>query len=175
MATTEPIYLPTGLRVDGAVTPTVLNIPLQTIVDEDVNDDAGIQYFKLESLIVAEHVQAAGSDVAAADEIRHIVRGTSGAKIVDVVVVCETVPTGGDKAFTVDVKVGNSSTSYASVLSSVVTVNSSSTAKSPITATISSADLDQGDSIKIVVATSGSTGSQGQGLRVEVRVAEVDA
>jgi hypothetical protein len=104
-------------------------------------------------------------------EIVHICHGVSGA-VAYVEVVNETAPTGGDLAHTVDVQIGNASTSYTTALSSVITMNSSSVDKTPQAGTVNAGTLADGDSIKIVVATSGSTGTQGKGLCITVWVWE---
>lgn len=81
-------------------------------------------------------------------------------------------PTGGDKAYTVDLKRGNAGGAAASVLSAVVTVNSGSADRTPQAGTISSAACSDGDTLEIVIATSGSTGSQGIGVTVTITITE---
>lgn len=112
--------------------------------------------------------QANGSDVADATVVLRVCKGAGTFK--GVTVRPYTAPTGGDKAFTVDVKkASDGGNTFASILSSVVTVNSSSTSGTLQTATLSGTPTTAaGDAIQIVVDATGSTGSQGQGLCVSI-------
>lgn len=80
-----------------------------------------------------------------------------------------TVPTGGDKAYTVDLqKAADASGTFASVLSSVVTIDSSKSNYTKYSGSISSASVATGVALQLVVTTSGTTGTQGSGLLVTI-------
>lgn len=112
--------------------------------------------------------QANGSNVASETKVLRICRGIGTVKAVKVRPT--TAPTGGDKAYTVDVlKAGDASGSWTSLLSSVITVNSSSADNTLQSGTlIGTPTTAADDSIRIVVTASGSTGSQGQGVCVTI-------
>jgi len=112
-----------------------------------------------------EHRQLGGADVAAKTDLIHI--ASYAGSVVAFKVVTITAPTGGDKAFTVDLKKSTGGGAVATILSAVVTVNSTSTSLVVQSGTISSADYVAGDIFEVVVAVSGSTGSQGQGVIAE--------
>ncbi len=122
---------------------------------------------------VIPYGQASGSDVASATQVVHVCQGAGTIKAIEIVP--DTAPTGGDKQFTVNVLNGDASTSYTTVLSSVVTVNSSSTTRTIQAGTISSATVADGDSIQVVITASGSTGSQGQGFGLTITIDEAAA
>lgn len=81
-----------------------------------------------------------------------------------------TAPTGGDKAFTVDLQKSTGGGAFATILSAVITRNSSDTDRTTETATISSAALIAGDVLRVVVTASGSTGTQGSGVTAQIMV-----
>jgi hypothetical protein len=134
---------------------------------------AGIAASKLVHHFPVSLSQAAGSVVASETRVVHIAKAAG--TIAYVAVVTDTAPTGGDKAFTVDVKKSTGGGAFASVLSAVVTVNSSSTSKTPQAGTVSVAAYAAGDVLEIVIAASGSTGTQGYGPCVTVYLQEAVA
>jgi hypothetical protein len=110
--------------------------------------------------------QATGTDVVTATHYLRVCRGAG--ELLGVSVRPLTAPTGGDKAFTVDVqKASNASGSFSSLLNAVVTVNSSSVDQTEQVATLAATPTTaDGDCLRLVVTASGSTGSQGQGVVV---------
>ena len=102
----------------------------------------------------------------------HTVRGAT-ATILAIEVACVDSPSGGDKAFTVDLKKADQDVpTPATVLSGVINYSSTQADCEVETGTISSSSLVAGDSLLAVIAVSGSTGVQGQGLIVTVWVDE---
>lgn len=83
-------------------------------------------------------------------------------------------PTGGDKAFTVDLKrAPDASGTFTTLLSSVVTVNSTSVDQTVQDGTlIATPSIAANDLIQVVIDATGTTGSQGQGVIVEVEIDE---
>jgi len=112
--------------------------------------------------------QAPGSDVVTATKLLRIARGAG--TVLGIEVRPITAPTGGDRAFTVDLeKAADGSGSWSSLLSSAVTVNSSSTDNTKQSGTlIGNPTVAAGEAIRLSIAASGSTGSQGQGVIVTV-------
>ena len=115
-------------------------------------------------------VDAEASEVHDATVELHTAYATG--TILAIEVMNRTAPTGGNKAHTVDLKKGNASTAFASVLSAVITMNSSSVDKTVYAGTLSTTAVADGDTLQLVVATSGTTGTQGSGLCVTVWLRE---
>lgn len=141
------------------------------VADDQVAAGAEIAATKLEH----QHALSAtiSGTVAAATIPIHLCRAA--VEIVDVQVVALTAPTGGDKAFTVDVKKGNQSTALASVLSAVITVNSTVADREVKTGTVTTTAAAADDVLVVVVATSGSTGTQASNVVVVVTIRELPA
>lgn len=160
------------LVVETLSVSTEMALPSGSVENDDVAAAAAIAANKLKHRHAVAYAQADGADVASETKLVHLayLAGT----IVDVSVRVNTAPTGGDKAFTVDVKKAADAGAFATVLSSVVTINSSSVNNTKVAGTIDGAqdDVTADDAIQVVIATSGTTGSQGQGLIVEITVEE---
>ena len=119
-----------------------------------------------------EYNQINGTDVVSETRVLRICKGAGTFK--GVKVRPTTAPTGGDKAFTVDVQTAaDASGSWTSILTAVVTVNSSSANNTLQNGTLNGTPVTIADkAIRIVVTASGSTGSQGQGVAVSIHYEE---
>lgn len=117
---------------------------------------------------VVHHNEPSGSDVA--DKTIPIHHFAYAGKVVAVNVVPYTAPTGGDKAYTVDIQKGNQGSAPSTILSSVVTINSSDANRQVNAATLSSSPTScaAGDILVAIIDATGSTGSQGQGYTISV-------
>ncbi len=119
--------------------------------------------------------QASGTSVVA--ESRVVGSLFADATAVEVSIVCETKPdgSGGDpRKFTVDVLKGNQTTAFASILpgGTPVTVDSGIANRQVQFVMPTTTTGARGDQIKVTVAVSGTTGTQGQGLQVSVKYRE---
>jgi len=93
--------------------------------------------------------------------------------VVEVSVTPITAPTGGDLEFTVDIRKSTGAGAFATILSSVETVDNTSTTRTAQYATLSGTPtLARGDLLQLVIAVSGSTGAQGIGVNVTIRYRE---
>lgn len=171
---TSPIIIPNDVQIQGDFSATTMSFPDASIDDDAVSSSAAIQATKLVHQFPVRYSQASGTDVTTKTELVHRVYGAT-ATLVAVKVIPDTAPTGGDKAFTVDVKKSTGAAAFATVLSSVVTVNNSSVNRTVQSATISSASAVAGDVYEVVITTSGSTGSQGQGVLVVLEFRQAPA
>jgi hypothetical protein len=129
--------------------------------------------------IVHEQILRYGqvSGIAVVAESRVIGSLFADATAVEISIVCETKPdgSGGDpRKFTVDVLKGNQTTAFASILAggTPVTVDSSIASRQVQFVVPTTTTGARGDQIKITVAISGTTGTQGQGLAVGVKYRE---
>lgn len=160
------------LFVDGTLTPKVFNPPAGSIDDNAVKAAAGVAASKLQHQHVLTYRQDDGSDIVAAIVPLWIVRGVA-STVVDIDVACIDAPSGGDKAFSIELKKCNQgSPTPATILSAPVAYSSSQADCEVEEGTISSPTLADGYILVLEVAVSGSTGIQGQGLIVTVTVRE---
>lgn len=140
-----------------------VSLPAASVVNENVAAGADLDASKLRHRHAAEYIQKAGSDVVSETKALHLTHG--GGDLLLFRVRVETAPTGGDKAFTVDMqKAVEGSVSWTTVLSAVVTVDSTDANGTTDEGTISAVPYNATDAFRIVVTASGSTGAQGQGL-----------
>jgi len=159
------------LIINGSFSATTMQIPAGTVQNDDIAAAAGISASKCEHQYMPTYSQTTGTDVVTATEFIHLAMGAG--TIEDFEITPETAPTGGDKQFTVDLqKASNGSTTYASVLSAVITVSSSSTDGTIQSGTITTSSYADQDRLRIVITASGSTGSQGQGFTCTAKIRE---
>jgi len=161
-----------NLHVAGTLSAASLTIPNGGVTNAHITSSAGLDATKLEHQHCIPYFQADGTDVAAATVPVYICRGAT-AEIVAIQVSCVDAPSGGDKAFTVDLQKADEGTpTPATVLSSTISYSSTQSDCEVEPGTISSADLITGDQLLVVVAVTGSTGTQGQGLVVNITIRE---
>lgn len=166
--------IPNDLRVQGHIACQSMSIPAGTIHGDDFASDADVEVEYLEHEHVAKYVQNEGSDVATQTQLIYTCKAASGGLIRKLFITPSTAPTGGDKQFTVDVKKSTGGGAFATILSGVVTISSADTSRvqQDATSSVNTDTLVTGDILQIVITASGSTGSQGQGVLVEVVVDE---
>ncbi len=143
-----------------------------------VSSSAAIAVSKLVNRVLAEYRVADGTNVAATsgDGVPiYTCTQAGGATLKSVTVVCPDAPSGGDLAFTVDVHKADVGAAAATVLSGAISYSSTQSDYEQESGTISTATIDDGDTLLVVVAVSGSTGTQGQGLIVQVEFEEAGA
>lgn len=162
----EPAYFEQTLRVKTLV-PSA-----GCVLDAHVGAAAAIQATK----VVHEHTftykQDDGSDVAAATVPIGIMRAAGTIKAVEAV--CIDAPEGGDKGFEVDVQKAANGVAAATVLTGTIDWDSGIQSDYEVQdGTVASAGAIAADyTLVVVITVSGSTGNQGQGLQVTVRVRE---
>jgi hypothetical protein len=116
--------------------------------------------------------QANGADVVAAIQLLRVCRGAG--TIVGISLRPTVVPAGGDKAYTVEVlKAADGSGSWSSLLDAVFAVDSADTANTKLVGDlIGTPTVAADEAIRVVVAVSGSTGTQGQGFTLSIYLEE---
>jgi hypothetical protein len=155
------------LHVRGTLSAASFTPPASCITNAAVQAAAGIAATKLEHQFAVRYSTAAGSAVSTATVPVHIVKGATG-EIVGVEVTCTTAPTSSDTVV-VDLKKSTGGGAFATVLTGTVTLNSSSTARVVYAATISNANLVDGDILEVIATVTGTTC---QGLCVVVTLRE---
>lgn len=114
------------------------------------------------------YIQNNGADVASATSL--LFYADKPGQILVGNVWITTAPTGGDKAFTVDIQKSTGGAAFATILNSTVTVDNTDTNRTTDVMSLAGTSFVAGDAFQVVVATSGTTGSQGQGLLVQLLV-----
>lgn len=160
-----------NLIVTGQFSCQSMQIPAGTVQADDIAEDAGVEASKLQHQHQPDSRQANGADVASRTETVWVAQG--GGTIEGVIVRPGVAPTGGDKQYTVDVKKAPAgSNTFTTVLSGVVTVDSSILNGTVQDGVLSVTSYNAGDALQTVVTASGSTGSQGQGVYVGLKLRE---
>lgn len=157
-------------RINGTLAVNRFNPPAGSITDASVIASAGIQATKVIHQTAHHYEQDAGSAVVAQTRMLHTVYGQT-ALIVNMDVMTPTPPTGADTV-TVDLQRGNPTTGFTSLLSSPVTLNNATVARTPIEAAIATTALADDDTLQIVVTPNHTTGALPQGLLVTVTLQE---
>lgn len=163
----DPVTITGPLKVTGTIEIS------QGITDSDVGAAADIQATKLQHQHHVGYHQDDGSDIVAATAPIYICRGASGTTVA-IQISCADAPSGGDKAFSVDLYKSDVVTGEPAVtiLNAPIAYSATQTDFEVEVGVVDTAALTVGDTLLVVVAVSGSTGTQGQGLQVSVTVRE---
>jgi len=152
------------LHITGTLTPQGgLRIPDGSLVNAQVADTAAIENDKVELRQVAQYHQA-GTVV---DAERPIYWSENAASVIGGACIPRTVTTGGDLAYTVDLKVNGTT----SILTAPVTIDSGSSAMTGVLFQFDGTPtLEADDRIHVEIVTSGTTGTQGEDLSVQLKI-----
>lgn len=173
MSATDYQIVPSNMHVQHTLSCGTFSPPASSIGSAAVNASEPIVASKLYHRYKPRHSQATGSSVAAATE--NVFIATADCVVNNVRVFVETAPI-GVKTFTVDVKKSTAGGAFASILSSVVTVNSSTTNRSVTVGTLSGTPtLIATDVLQVVVAVTGSSGTQALGMVAQIEIDEEPA
>jgi hypothetical protein len=162
----QPSVFYSDIFVAGSFGCRQFSPPAGCIGNAAIAANAGLQASKLEHQHAIRYSQKAGTAVVSETIPLHIARAAG--TVVSVEVVTVTPPTSTDTV-TIDLKKGNASTGYATVLTSVVTIDNASVTRTIYSAAITTADYSADDSFELVIT---ATGSSCQGLAVIVTVRE---
>lgn len=152
------------LNVTGTITSRALSIPAGSVLNASILAGAGISASKVESRFHKSYSQT-GTVVAATHYI-HMVYGATGEIIAFEAAITETIATGGDRTVTVDLEKYDGG--WASVLTAAIELDSADLLATLLSATISDADLADGDILRVTVAVAGAAGNQALGLMVNL-------
>lgn len=154
-----------SVHVD-TLTARVANLPDGCIDNANIEAGANISPSKFERHQSIDECIFNSTDlVAAANRTLHIVRGTSGTLLGFEVVTCTTALTTATFVL-VDLQKATAATTWATVLSTGISIASSDAAYVPRAGTISNVALADGDILRVTVATSGSSTNLPRGLHV---------
>lgn len=165
----ETHYLDHVFSGDVQFTGTI-GLPSGSLTDAMVAASANVTQSKLEHRHVISYHQVGGTDVVSATIPLYL--AYKGVTVLGVEAMAIAAPTGGDKKFTIDVKKSTAGGAAATILTAVLDF-ASKTNLTAYAATLSGTPtMIATDMLEVVIAASGSTGSQGQGLVVNIYVAE---
>lgn len=173
MEINEDVVMRRGLSVVGQTSfGGPIAFPDGSVTSDKVAASADIAASKLQHRHAINHSQKNGTDVVSETIVKYIAK-TAGS-LIRFVVRPTIVPVGGDKAYTIDIqKAVNGSSSWTSLITAPVSVAAADTndvVKAGIL--IGSPVYALNDAIRFVIATSGTTGSQGQGICIEAELDE---
>jgi hypothetical protein len=143
-----------------------LDLPPGTVRGAAIADNDNAAWTKFQQLHKKCYSQSESADVATARAIVHYFEKAGGVAYIRVIP--DVVPTGGDKAFAIDVQRSVAGGAWTTILSATVAVSSSDVARTSKSATISLPTQVANTALAVIVTPSGSTGSQGRGVAVEV-------
>ena len=148
----------------------ISTIPAGSIRNDDIGNGAQIAATKTVARRSFTYQQADGADVVAATVPLATFKCLN-ASIKFGLLKILTAPTGGDKKYTIDIqKAAGGSTAFTSMLASPHQVDSTSSNGDVAQIAFSTTDIANNDTLRVVVAVSGSTGSQGQGFLLTLDV-----
>lgn len=163
--------IPNNVRIQGSLVPQGFSPPAGCISNAAIAVAADIDPAKMGHQHAITYTQDSGADVASKTRVVHVARGAG--EVIGVQIAIDTAPNGGNKLFTVDVKKSTAGGVFATILTGVVTVDDDDTDRSVVSGTlIPSPTFVAGDILEVVIAASGSTGSQGQGVAVVITTRE---
>ena len=154
--------IPCDLHILGRLSAVSMSVPADSIGSDSVDADDPIQSEKLEHQYTLTHRQPGSVAAITADKI-HIARGAG--TIESVQVLTHTAPAAAN-SYTVNVKKNGTT-----ILSSVVTVDNSTTANTVVNATLSVTTFVAGDYFEVNIVSAAGT-SWGTGLIVQVVIRE---
>ena len=162
------VILTLDLHLRGTLSADKLTIPAQTIVNAAVDDAAALAVGKMLHLHSITYGQ--NGTMAAVTIPVHCTYGATGT--IKAVKAGSIAPCTGNATATVDVKINGTT-----CLSSVITLDSTNTARVAEDGTIDTAadDLVEDDLVEIVVTVDAGTGALGTGLFATITVEEAGA
>lgn len=158
------------VHINGTLSAKTFTPPAGSIGDSGIAAAAGIDATKVVHQFPLVYTQVPGTAVLAATQLVHILRASG--TVASIEVMTPTPATGGDRTVTVDLQKSTAAGAFATILSSVVTLNNATAARTPVTGAIATPSVVDGDLLQLVVAVAGAAGNQANGLLVTVTLRE---
>lgn len=152
------LVIPVPVTFAQGASGVALSISDGTVTDAKVAASAGISTSKMNHRHRVNHAQASGSSATAQTVNKYI--ATAAGTVADINAMIDTAAT-STGTVTVDLKKSTGGGAFASVLSSVITINSSTTVRTAVAGAITSAAYIAGDIFQFVITATGSTLPQG--------------
>lgn len=167
-------FIPGDVRASGQGIFGSLVIPPSSIDNAALRSGQNFDASKFEQQYKLNYNQVPGTAVVAATSDLGIVRGATGLVIGLSAALTGTAISGGsDRTITIDLQKSTGGAAFATLLSGLLTLNASTVVRVAAAGSlIGSPTLVAGDLLRVVVALTGSTGTQGQGLVVSASIRE---
>jgi hypothetical protein len=152
------------MHVEGLLSATSFSVPLG-VSNADVSASAAIAASKLiHHFPVTAQVSASTVNPVASTGMVHIAKEAGSVLRFEGIV--EVIASSTSNTVTVDLLKSTAGSTYATVLSTGIVFASTSSARVPVTGTVSGSTYVDGDSFKYSVAVVGSTATQATGLAI---------
>ncbi len=135
-----------------------------------VKTNAAIAATKLVARHAINYNQKNGTNVVAETKAVHLTRAAGTIQSIEAFPVVG--PAGGDLKYTIDVQKSTGAGAFSTILTTPIDVVNGSVNRVQINAALASANFVDGDAFQVVVALSGSTGTQGQGVVLVINADE---
>lgn len=160
----EPTVFPGDVQIKGTLLPTTVTLPASTVTNAMVAAGAAIAESKVVHMVnVPTQLFGPSTTITALTQDCYIAKGAGTLTAVRAAI-NGTIATDVSRTVTVDLQKSTGGGAFATVLSGTVGFTSSSTLRTLVTGTISSASYAAGDLFRWVVTVAGGSGSQAVGL-----------
>lgn len=143
-----------------------INIPAGSVGNAGVAAGANIDASKLVHQITERYQQNATAAVVGDNQYAHVVNGAT-CTLAYVKGAVDTPATGADRTVSIDLQRSTGGGAFTTALTSPLTFNNASTARTVTSGSIATASLAQGDILKWVVTVAGAAGNQAIGVIAE--------
>lgn len=150
-----------------------LNVPAGSITNAGILSGTNVDASKLVHRHAINYFQASGSSVASATVPIFIARGTT--VTLQAIEAAILVAAAGAATVTIDLQKSTGAGAFATVLSSVITLNSSTVVRTATAGTINTASGTDGDIWQLVITATAGGGTLPQGLIVTLNLDETPA
>lgn len=169
MATTYTT-MDSNVHIKGNLSAETMDIPAGTIVSADVSASAAIAAAKLVHRFPVRHSQNEGAVVA--DETVGIHIAAAAGVVASIEVVCTSTAPVGNSTVTVDLQKSTAGGAFATMLSSVVTIDSANTVRVAEAGTLSGTAYVDGDILELIIDATVGSGTLPTGMAIVVTLQE---
>lgn len=152
--------------IAGSLSARAFTAPSGSITDDSIQGNAGIQASKLQQQHAIRYSQKAGTAVVSETTVIHLARAAG--DVIAVEALCVTPPTSSD-TITIDLQDSTGGGAYATILTAPLVLNSSTVARTIVSASVATAAYADNDSLELIITASGTSC---QGLAIVVTVTE---
>lgn len=158
-----------SLTVTESFSAQNINYPSGSITNSAISGTAQIAASKLQIRKTASKVLADSTTISSFSEIIHVCHAAGTVSSFELMPFVS--PTGGD-VYKVDLQKGNSSSTFTSVLSAVVSISSDTNDRTVQAGAVTTTSFADGDAFKVVSETTSAAGTMGTGLCVTLNLDE---
>lgn len=158
-------------HVAGVITCEGFVPPTNSITNNSLVANAGVETSKLVHRHLINLRQAPGSAVVAATYDIHIARAAGVLRAIEAVIT-GTVASGADRTITIDLLKSTGGGAFASVLSPTLVLDNTNVVRVLETGAINTTAFVDGDLYRVTVAVAGSAGNQADGFSILITIDE---